>query len=111
MLLGTSNTSTDSIFYISFPIPNCMMSTKDSPTRAIVSYAPLETDGWTMKQVCLRPLKEKELLIDMVATGVCQTDLHFGKGDTSLGVEHARVMGHEGKSTPAPEALCISHDT
>lgn len=65
-------------------------------TRAIVSYGPHQSDGWKLRQIQLRPLRENELLVEIVASGVCQTDLHFGGASEGFGVHYPRVMGHEG---------------
>lgn len=53
-----------------------------------------------MKNISLRPLKAKELLVEMIATGVCHTDLHFGGMVSGYGVHYPRIMGHEGESNP-----------
>ncbi|RAL03705.1 NAD(P)-dependent alcohol dehydrogenase [Aspergillus ibericus CBS 121593] len=64
--------------------------------RALVSHSPYKTGGWKLQNVSLRPLRENELLVEVVASGVCQTDLHFAGLETGLGVNYPRVMGHEG---------------
>ncbi|KAJ5925761.1 hypothetical protein N7454_007271 [Penicillium verhagenii] len=64
--------------------------------RALVSSGPHQTGGWKMKNIHLRPLKESELLVEMVASGVCQTDLHFGGMESGSGVHYPRILGHEG---------------
>ncbi|KAL3434385.1 chaperonin 10-like protein [Aspergillus tetrazonus] len=71
------------------------MATETSP-RALISYGPHKSGGWKLKNVALRPLREKELLIEMVASGICQTDLHFAGMETGYGVHYPRAMGHEG---------------
>ena len=56
--------------------------------------------GWKMEQVHLRSLGPGELLVRMVASGVCHTDAEFGNRPQDIG-GWPRVMGHEGKeSTP-----------
>ncbi|KAH1518633.1 hypothetical protein KXX29_007202 [Aspergillus fumigatus] len=64
--------------------------------RGIVSYGSYKTGGWKLKDLTLRPLKEKELLIEIVASGICQTDLHFAGAESGFGVHYPRIMGHEG---------------
>ncbi|KAL4863326.1 hypothetical protein BDV12DRAFT_202170 [Aspergillus spectabilis] len=64
--------------------------------RALVSYGPLKSGGWKLKKVSLRPLREKEVLVDIVASGICQTDLHFAGAESGFGMHYPRVMGHEG---------------
>lgn len=71
------------------------MASEKSP-RALVSYGPLKAGGWKLDNVSLRPLREKELLVEMVASGICQTDLHFAGAETGFGMHYPRVMGHEG---------------
>ncbi|KXS99186.1 hypothetical protein AC578_3045 [Pseudocercospora eumusae] len=41
-------------------------------TKAIVSHDTLQNGGWKMEEVGLRELEEGELLVEMVATGVCE---------------------------------------
>ncbi|KAL2867807.1 NAD(P)-dependent alcohol dehydrogenase [Aspergillus lucknowensis] len=65
-------------------------------TRALISYGSYKLGGWKLKNVSLRPLREKELLIEVVASGICQTDLHFAGAESGFGVHYPRVMGHEG---------------
>ncbi|KAL2815286.1 chaperonin 10-like protein [Aspergillus cavernicola] len=72
------------------------MPTPISSPRALVSYGPLKSGGWKLKHVSLRPLREKELLVEVVASGICQTDLHFAGAESGFGVHYPRVMGHEG---------------
>jgi Zn-dependent alcohol dehydrogenase len=66
------------------------------PKRGIVSYGSYKTGGWKLKDITLRPLKEKELLVEIVASGICQTDLHFAGAESGFGVHYPRIMGHEG---------------
>lgn len=68
-------------------------------TRAIVSHGSYKTGGWKLQDITLRPLQEKELLVEIVASGICQTDLHFGGAEFGFGVHYPRVMGHEGSSS------------
>lgn len=50
-----------------------------------------------MEEVTLRDIKENELLVDMVASGICHTDIHFGDQEAGQpGSFYPRVMGHEG---------------
>ncbi|KAF4231736.1 hypothetical protein CNMCM6805_010325 [Aspergillus fumigatiaffinis] len=64
--------------------------------RGIVSYGSYKTGGWKLKDITLRPLKENELLVEIVASGICQTDLHFAGAESGFGVHYPRIMGHEG---------------
>ncbi|KAL3459691.1 hypothetical protein BJX64DRAFT_301136 [Aspergillus heterothallicus] len=71
------------------------MPTQPEP-RALISYGPHKSGGWKLRPVSLRPLREKELLVEIVASGICQTDLHFAGAESGFGVHYPRVMGHEG---------------
>lgn len=66
-------------------------------TRAVVSYGPYQNGGWKLKNITLRPLKEHELLVELVASGICHTDLHFAGLESGYGVYYPRIMGHEGQ--------------
>ncbi|EAW16936.1 NAD(P)-dependent alcohol dehydrogenase [Aspergillus fischeri NRRL 181] len=74
-----------------------MTSNQPRPRKqGIVSYGSYKTGGWKLKDITLRPLKEKELLVEIVASGICQTDLHFAGAESGFGVHYPRIMGHEG---------------
>ncbi|KAF2718927.1 NAD(P)-binding protein [Polychaeton citri CBS 116435] len=66
--------------------------------RAIVSHHPLADGGWKIEDVDLRPLGEGELLVEMVATGVCHTDALIGSLPDGVApmAFYPRVLGHEG---------------
>lgn len=62
---------------------------------AIVSDSPKLDLNWSLKNVTPREITEDELLVEMVATGVCHTDLIMG----SLPAEYQSypcILGHEG---------------
>ncbi|KAF7193581.1 Aryl-alcohol dehydrogenase [Pseudocercospora fuligena] len=67
-------------------------------TKAIVSHDTLQNGGWKMEEVSLRELEEGELLVEMVATGVCHTDALIGgiPGGAAPVAFYPRVLGHEG---------------
>ncbi|KAL2795182.1 hypothetical protein BJX66DRAFT_350759 [Aspergillus keveii] len=73
-----------------------MPSPSIAQPRALISYSPHSSGGWKLQPVTLRPLREKELLVEIVASGICQTDLHFAGAESGFGVHYPRVMGHEG---------------
>lgn len=57
------------------------------PTKAIVTY----TDpDWRLQDVLAREPGEHELLIKIVATGICHTDI------VNVGGIYPRILGHEG---------------
>lgn len=76
-------------------------------TKAIVAYDELSKDGWKMDEVSLRPLQEGELLVEMVASGVCHTDVLIGgiPGGASPIAFYPRILGHEG--TPQQRRIRI----
>jgi hypothetical protein len=85
--------------------------TTNQPTprkRGIVSYGSYKTGGWKLKNITLRALKEKELLVEIVASGICQTDLHFAGAESGFGVHYPRIMGHEGILSPLRPAHQLS---
>jgi len=67
-------------------------------TKAIVSHDALKNGGWKMDEVSLRPLEAGELLVEMVASGVCHTDVLVGDLDAGSApiAFYPRVLGHEG---------------
>jgi D-arabinose 1-dehydrogenase-like Zn-dependent alcohol dehydrogenase len=73
-----------------------MTSLGQTQPRALVSYGPHKSGGWKVHPVTVRRLREKELLVEIVASGICQTDLHFAGAESGFGVHYPRVMGHEG---------------
>ena len=46
--------------------------------RAIVSRDTYENGGWKMEEVFVRKPEKGELLVDMVASGICHTDALIG---------------------------------
>ncbi|CAI6099782.1 hypothetical protein V2G26_004493 [Clonostachys chloroleuca] len=68
-------------------------------SEAIVARGPFSEGKWAIEPVTLRDLKPDELLIEMVASGICHTDLHCGNTPDDKGVPavfYPRVLGHEG---------------
>ena len=62
--------------------------------RAAVLYelnAPL-----VVEEIELDPPKEGELLVKMVASGVCHSDVHYYTGDSARGNDRPVILGHEG---------------
>jgi Zn-dependent alcohol dehydrogenase len=67
--------------------------------RAIVTRGPHTKGAWNIEEISLRPLKPDELLVQIVASGICHTDIVFGDNAEEAGVGGwPRVMGHEGNS-------------
>lgn len=69
-----------------------------SNVQAIVSRGRLSDDGWNIERVDVRKPGHGELLVEMVASGVCHTDVLIGDlpADTSPVAFYPRVLGHEG---------------
>lgn len=66
--------------------------------RAVVCHDTHANNGWKMQDVHVRKPKEGELLVEMVASGICHTDVLVG--DLPAGAApiafYPRVLGHEG---------------
>lgn len=68
------------------------------PTEAIVCRNTYGNGGWRLEQVDVREPGPGELLVQMVATGVCHTDISVGSlpaGSSPIAI-YPRVLGHEG---------------
>lgn len=66
--------------------------------KAIVSHDTLANKGWRMEEVTTRPIKDDELLIEMVASGICHTDILLGSVPATPPMFfYPRILGHEGK--------------
>lgn len=81
-----------------------MTSTKSNLATAIVARGPASAGQWQLETVTHRSLKEDEVLVRIVASGICLADVHFGdvsilNGDESPAVYYPRVLGHEGEFT------------
>jgi len=66
--------------------------------KAIVCHDTLANGGWKMEDVSVRKPGEGELLVEMVASGVCHTDVLVGglpNGAAPIAF-YPRVLGHEG---------------
>ena len=57
------------------------------PCKGIVAYSQHE---WKWEEMLTREPKEDEFLVEMIATGVCHTDI------SGYGGIYPRVLGHEG---------------
>lgn len=75
------------------------MSNSSVKSRALVARGPFSEGKWAMEEVTLREIREDEVLVEMVASGLCHTDLHCGDTPDDKGVPgvyYPRVLGHEG---------------
>lgn len=69
-------------------------------SEALVARGPFSQGKWAIEPVTLRALRDDEVLVEMVASGICHTDLHCGNTDPEKnvpGVYYPRVLGHEGQ--------------
>jgi D-arabinose 1-dehydrogenase-like Zn-dependent alcohol dehydrogenase len=65
--------------------------------RAIVSHSPENGEArFHMEDVVLRETQRNELLVEIVASGICSTDLFFAHADKGELGPFPRVLGHEG---------------
>ncbi|KAJ5771948.1 zinc-binding dehydrogenase [Penicillium odoratum] len=68
-------------------------------SEALVSRGPFSESKWAIEPVTLRPLKADEVTVQIIASGICHTDLHCGntaEEENVPGVFYPRVLGHEG---------------
>jgi Zn-dependent alcohol dehydrogenase len=66
--------------------------------RAIVCYSPQNGEPqFCIEDVVLRETKKNELLVEMVASGICKTDLSFATAAETTYGPFPKVLGHEGK--------------
>ncbi|KAK0308363.1 hypothetical protein LTR01_004990 [Friedmanniomyces endolithicus] len=65
--------------------------------RAIVCHDTHANSGWKMEDVGVRKPGDGELLVEMVASGVCHTDVLIGgiPGGAAPIAFYPRVLGHE----------------
>jgi Zn-dependent alcohol dehydrogenase len=65
---------------------------------AVVAYSPSPKLNFRYEEVRIpRPVKENELLIKMVATGICHTDIYVGSlPHGTMGLSYPCILGHEG---------------
>lgn len=75
------------------------MPASANTTRAIVAHEPQNNQlNLKLEHVTLRDIGPDELLIRVVAVGVCHTDLIFGTWPSEM-IPYPKVLGHEGWSS------------
>ncbi|CAD0090916.1 unnamed protein product, partial [Aureobasidium vineae] len=73
--------------------------------KAIVARDTLANKGWKMEEVTTQEIKEDELVVELVASGICHTDIMCGSGTGNPDLfYYPRVLGHEG------DAVLLSFD-
>lgn len=78
-----------------------------STTLALVAHDAVSLGGWKLESVTPRAIKDDEVLVRIVASGVCLADVHFGDvpADQTVGnaaIWYPRVLGHEGMGKKLP---------
>ena len=85
----------------------------------VASENPFHRSGplWSLEDVEIaRALHEHELLVKMVATGVCHADILATEvPEGTMGIEYPKIVGHEGSHYPkypflAPSTLAPKTD-
>lgn len=72
-------------------------------TNAIVAREPVQPlkPNWYMEDVELSGFGDDEVLVDIVATGICHTDIVLSSVPTgALNMAYPKVVGHEGIGIP-----------
>lgn len=65
-------------------------------TRAIVTRHPNNAElNWNLENVTVPTIQDDEILVRIVASGICHTDIGFSTRTDSLGI-FPRILGHEG---------------
>lgn len=71
-------------------------------SSALVAYGPISRGQWKLQTVIPRPIRSDEVLVRLVASGICRADIHFGdaatEGNSNPGIYYPRILGHEGES-------------
>lgn len=71
-------------------------------SQALVARGPFSEGKWAIENVRLREPEDDEVIVEMVASGICHTDLVCGDNPDNLGipiVHYPRVLGHEVSSS------------
>lgn len=84
--------------------------------KAIVAFGPASTKKWSMEDVKPRPIKNDEVLVRIIASGICVADVHFGsivvdEAAGQTGNSFPMVLGHEGEpqSLDSLFEVCAPH--
>ncbi|KAK7744232.1 hypothetical protein SLS53_003753 [Cytospora paraplurivora] len=80
-------------------------------TKALVSHGQFSKGGWKIEDVKLRELHDDEVVVEIVASGLCATDLHCGDNADDKGIPgvfYPRVLGHEGSGYVAKVGKSVS---
>jgi hypothetical protein len=67
--------------------------------KAIVHYAPVDGEMvYKIQDVEVSDPGDNELLVEMIATGICHTDIFFASVPEGPRAKYPKIFGHEGKS-------------
>lgn len=65
-------------------------------SRAIVSHKPVDGNAnWKLEDVVVREVQPTELLVRIVATGICHSDLVMSTWPKEA-IPYPKILGHEG---------------
>lgn len=70
-------------------------------TLALVARGPVSRGQWQLESVVPRPIRDDEVLVRIVASGICRAEIHFGdspatENNVNPGLYYPRILGHEG---------------
>lgn len=93
-----------------------MASAGQAGTRALVARGPASKSQWRLEPVIPRALNDDEVLVTIIASGICLADLHMGDVDLETedaaghpGVWYPRVLGHEGSGYIDQIGSAVTH--
>jgi Zn-dependent alcohol dehydrogenase len=67
--------------------------------KAIVHYAPVDGEMvYKIQDVEVSEPGDNELLVEMIATGICHTDIFISSAPEGPGIKYPKILGHEGNS-------------
>lgn len=88
---------------------------RSSQGLALVAYGPISADQWKLERLRPRAIREDEVLVRIVASGVCHADLQFGNIESEKATGgpawYPRVLGHEGEPSRKPSFCHIACQT
>jgi hypothetical protein len=97
--LDTSNPLTHRISPASITASiTAIMNSQSRRARALVTHRPINGKvNWKLENVTVPSIQDDELLVRVIASGICHTDIGFSLRVDSFGI-FPRVLGHEGSS-------------
>jgi Zn-dependent alcohol dehydrogenase len=87
-----------------------MTSAHPTSTRAIITHPPKDNaPDWQLQNVYIRDPNAHEVLVRIVASGVCHTDLVFSMTPVESGLVYPKVLGHEGGGIVSKVGSSVTH--